>query len=118
MQNKCVKVLLCLIIFYEIGDKREDASRNGKRSAPAHLDTFIAQTKIWNPLYYPLYICMCCAGISKLVVAGRIGEAIEVTRALYPGLLDRDHDLLFLLKYRQFIEMVNGTDGEARTLPI
>lgn len=61
---------------------------------------------------------MCCAGISKLVVAGRIGEAIEVTRALYPGLLDRDHDLLFLLKYRQFIEMVNGTDGEARTLPI
>lgn len=50
--------------------------------------------------------------ISKLVVAGRIGEAIEVTRALYPGLLDRDHDLLFLLKYRQFIEMVNGTDGE------
>ncbi|KAF9422390.1 hypothetical protein HW555_001980 [Spodoptera exigua] len=50
--------------------------------------------------------------VSKLVVSGRIGEAIEVTRALYPGLLDRDQDLLFLLKYRQFVEMVNGSDAE------
>ncbi|KAJ8717516.1 hypothetical protein PYW08_005915 [Mythimna loreyi] len=51
--------------------------------------------------------------VSKLVVSGRIGEAIEVTRALYPGLLERDVDLLFLLKYRQFVEMVNGSDAEA-----
>lgn len=51
-------------------------------------------------------------GVSKLVVSGRIGEAIEVTRALYPGLLERDLDLLFLLKYRQFVEMVNGSDSE------
>ncbi|XP_049701369.1 ran-binding protein 9 isoform X2 [Helicoverpa armigera] len=50
--------------------------------------------------------------VSKLVVSGRIGEAIETTRALYPGLLERDHDLLFLLKYRQFVEMVNGSDQE------
>lgn len=50
--------------------------------------------------------------VSKLVVSGRIGEAIEVTRALYPGLLERDLDLLFLLKYRQFVEMVNGSDSE------
>uniref|UniRef100_A0A2A4JKP0 B30.2/SPRY domain-containing protein n=1 Tax=Heliothis virescens TaxID=7102 RepID=A0A2A4JKP0_HELVI len=50
--------------------------------------------------------------VSALVVAGRIGEAIEATRALYPGLLERDHDLLFLLKYRQFVEMVNGSDQE------
>lgn len=50
--------------------------------------------------------------VSKLVVSGRIGEAIELTRALYPGLLERDLDLLFLLKYRQFVEMVNGSDSE------
>ncbi|CAH0589981.1 unnamed protein product [Chrysodeixis includens] len=50
--------------------------------------------------------------VSKLVVSGRIGEAIELTRALYPGLLERDLDLLFLLKYRQFVEMVNGSDAE------
>ncbi|XP_059048798.1 ran-binding protein 9 [Achroia grisella] len=51
--------------------------------------------------------------VSKLVVSGRIGEAIELTRRLYPGLLERDHDLLFLLKCRQFVEMVNGTDSQA-----
>ncbi|CAK1553126.1 unnamed protein product [Leptosia nina] len=50
--------------------------------------------------------------ISKLVMSGRIGEAIESTRRLYPGLLERDADLLFLLKCRQFVEMVNGTDSE------
>ncbi|XP_068620104.1 ran-binding protein 10 isoform X2 [Battus philenor] len=50
--------------------------------------------------------------ISKLVLAGRIGEAVEVTRRAYPGLLERDHELLFLLKCRQFVEMVNGTDSE------
>lgn len=53
-----------------------------------------------------------CIGVSKLVLGGRIGEAIELTRRLYPGLLDGDHELLFLLKCRQFVEMVNGTDSE------
>ncbi|KAM3959367.1 ran-binding protein M [Aphomia sociella] len=50
--------------------------------------------------------------VSKLVLSGRIGEAVELTRRLYPGLLERDLDLLFLLKCRQFVEMVNGTDSE------
>ncbi|GBP31959.1 Ran-binding protein 10 [Eumeta japonica] len=50
--------------------------------------------------------------VSKLVLSGRIGEAIETTRRLYPGLLERDQDLLFLLKCRQFVEMVNGSDSE------
>ncbi|XP_072942687.1 ran-binding protein 10 isoform X2 [Epargyreus clarus] len=50
--------------------------------------------------------------ISKLVLAGRIGEAVEATRRLYPGLLERDHELLFILKCRQFVEMVNGSDSE------
>jgi Ran-binding protein 9/10 len=52
--------------------------------------------------------------VSRLVLAGRIGEAIEATRRLYPGLLERDPDLLFLLKCRQFVEMVNGSDSEVR----
>ncbi|XP_039759225.1 ran-binding protein 9 isoform X1 [Pararge aegeria] len=51
--------------------------------------------------------------ISKLVLSGRIGEAIEATRRLYPALLERDHELLFLLKCRQFVEMVNGSDSQA-----
>ena len=54
------------------------------------------------------------AGIQRLVLAGRIGEAIETTHQLYPGLLDRHPNLLFALKCRQFIEMVNGTDSEVR----
>ncbi|KAJ0173896.1 hypothetical protein K1T71_010042 [Dendrolimus kikuchii] len=50
--------------------------------------------------------------VSKLVLMGRVGEAVEATRRLYPGLLERDPELLFLLKCRQFVEMVNGTDSE------
>lgn len=53
-------------------------------------------------------------GIQKLVLAGRMGEAIENTTELYPGLLERNLNLLFMLKCRQFIEMVNGTDSEVR----
>uniref|UniRef100_A0A4W3HNM0 RAN binding protein 9 n=1 Tax=Callorhinchus milii TaxID=7868 RepID=A0A4W3HNM0_CALMI len=54
--------------------------------------------------------------IQKLVLAGRMGEAIETTQQLYPGLLERKPNLLFMLKVRQFIEMVNGTDSEVRCL--
>ncbi|XP_067652546.1 ran-binding protein 9-like [Haliotis asinina] len=52
--------------------------------------------------------------IQKLVLAGRMGEAIDATQQLYPGLLERNPNLLFTLKCRQFIEMVNGTDSEVR----
>lgn len=41
-----------------------------------------------------------------------MGEAIELTSRLYPGLLERDPNLLFALKCRQFVEMVNGSDSE------
>uniref|UniRef100_A0A671LWN5 Ran-binding protein 9 n=1 Tax=Sinocyclocheilus anshuiensis TaxID=1608454 RepID=A0A671LWN5_9TELE len=54
--------------------------------------------------------------IQKLVLSGRMGEAIETTQQLYPSLLERNSDLLFMLKVRQFIEMVNGTDSEVRCL--
>uniref|UniRef100_A0AAQ5YR38 Ran-binding protein 10 n=1 Tax=Amphiprion ocellaris TaxID=80972 RepID=A0AAQ5YR38_AMPOC len=56
--------------------------------------------------------------IQKLVLAGRVGEAIEATQQLYPGLLERNPNLLFMLKCRQFVEMVNGTDSEVRCLTI
>ncbi|XP_005096797.1 ran-binding protein 9 [Aplysia californica] len=52
--------------------------------------------------------------IQKLVLAGRMGEAIESTQSLYPKLLEAKPDLLFMLKCRQFVEMVNGTDSEVR----
>lgn len=52
--------------------------------------------------------------ILKLVLAGRMGEAIEVTTRLYPGLLENRPDLRFTLMCRQFIEMVNGSDCEAQ----
>uniref|UniRef100_W5N0J3 RAN binding protein 9 n=2 Tax=Lepisosteus oculatus TaxID=7918 RepID=W5N0J3_LEPOC len=54
--------------------------------------------------------------IQKLVLAGRMGEAIDTTQQLYPSLLERNPNLLFMLKVRQFIEMVNGTDSEVRCL--
>lgn len=53
-------------------------------------------------------------GIQKLVLAGRMGEAIEMTQTLYPGLLERNQNLLFVLKCRQFVEMVSGNDSEVR----
>lgn len=41
---------------------------------------------------------------------GRIGQAIEQTSRAYPGLLESNQNLLFMLKCRQFVEMVNGSD--------
>ena len=58
--------------------------------------------------------CFFVSGIQKLVLAGRIGEAIETTQTLYPGLLERNPNLLFLLKCRQFVEMVSGCDSDVR----
>jgi len=49
--------------------------------------------------------------IQKLVLAGKIGEAISTTEDLYTGLLQLNQDLHFRLKVRQFIEMVSGTDN-------
>jgi len=48
--------------------------------------------------------------IQKLVLAGRMGEAINLTEKLYPGFLQRQPALHFMLKVRQFIEMVSGND--------
>merc|ERR1719511_238943 len=48
--------------------------------------------------------------IQKLVLAGRMGDAIAMTNRLYPGFLLRHPSLHFMLKVRQFIEMVSGND--------
>lgn len=48
--------------------------------------------------------------ILKLVLEGRMGEAIDRTSRIYPGLLESNQNLLFMLKCRQFVEMVNGSD--------
>lgn len=50
--------------------------------------------------------------ILKLVMSGRMGNAIEQTIRTYPGLLENNQNLLFMLKCRQFVEMVNGSDLE------
>lgn len=54
--------------------------------------------------------------IQKLVLAGHLGEAIETTQQLFPGLFEKKKNLLFMLKVRQFIEMINGTESEVRNL--
>ncbi|XP_022094479.1 ran-binding protein 9-like isoform X1 [Acanthaster planci] len=54
--------------------------------------------------------------IQRLVLDGRMGEAIETTQRQYPGLLEKKPNLEFMLKCRQFVEMVNGTDSEIRSL--
>eukprot|EP00088_Acartia_fossae_P037946 TRINITY_DN3918_c0_g1_i15.p1 TRINITY_DN3918_c0_g1~~TRINITY_DN3918_c0_g1_i15.p1 ORF type:complete len:574 (-),score=151.05 TRINITY_DN3918_c0_g1_i15:508-2229(-) len=48
--------------------------------------------------------------IQRLVLQGKIGEAIALTQQLYPGLLRDNVELLFRLKVRQFIEMISGAD--------
>lgn len=46
--------------------------------------------------------------IQQLVLTGKIGEAIELTNKYYPNVLRENPNLLFALKCRQFVEMING----------
>lgn len=55
--------------------------------------------------------------ILKLVQMGRIGQAIELTNKSFAGLLESNQNLLFMLKCRQFVEMVNGSDMDGSTHP-
>lgn len=41
-----------------------------------------------------------------------MGKAIEHTMRSYPAVFVKDPNLLFMLKCRQFVEMVNGSDFE------
>lgn len=49
-----------------------------------------------------------------MILEGRTTDAIDKTKELFPTLLN-DKNLLFVLKVRQFIEMVNGTESEIRS---
>ena len=49
--------------------------------------------------------------IQQLVLDGRVGEAIALTNRLYPDVLPDNPNLLFALKCRQFIEMINGIES-------
>ena len=49
-------------------------------------------------------------GIQKLVMAGRVSEAVSMVQTSYPGLLEGNKELLFRLKCRQFVEMIAGCD--------
>jgi hypothetical protein len=49
--------------------------------------------------------------IQHLILEGRTTDAIEKTKELFPTLLN-NKNLLFVLKVRQFIEMINGTESE------
>ena len=73
-------------------------------------------TRVFLYMFYFLYAKAVChfLGLHKLILNGRISEAIETTQSLYPGLLDRNLELLFKLKCRQFIEMVTGCDSEVK----
>lgn len=52
--------------------------------------------------------------ICRLIKSGRISEAIRQVQLLYPTLFEQKPDLLFLLKCRQFVEMLTGNDSEIR----
>ncbi|XP_047127074.1 ran-binding protein 9 isoform X2 [Hydra vulgaris] len=52
--------------------------------------------------------------IQKLILSGRISEAIETIKTFFPNLLEKNPRLAFQLKCRQFIEMVSGCDGEVK----
>lgn len=54
--------------------------------------------------------------LQKLILMGRLGEAVTLTKQLFPGLLDKNKTLYFQLKVQQFIEIVNGTDSEVKSL--
>jgi hypothetical protein len=54
--------------------------------------------------------------ILRHVLNGQIGEAIELTHQLFPGILEKNKNLLFALKVRQFIEMINGVDNDSSTV--
>lgn len=41
-----------------------------------------------------------------------MSEAIDRTSRLYPDLFESNQNLLFMLKCRQFVEMINGSDSE------
>jgi len=50
--------------------------------------------------------------LANLVIEGKLTETINLTQLNYPGLLEKDDEINFTLKYRQLIELIGGTQGE------
>jgi hypothetical protein len=51
--------------------------------------------------------------IQRSVLEGNLDEAIELCYQLFPGILERNKNLLFALKVRQFIEMINNAHNNS-----
>lgn len=49
------------------------------------------------------------------MLAGNLREAIENTYQLFPGILERNTNLLFALKIREFIEMISSANKVRKT---
>ena len=45
-----------------------------------------------------------------MVLKGRISSAVRAVEQLFPGMLEKEKELLFQLKCRQFVEIVAGCD--------
>ena len=50
-------------------------------------------------------------------MSGHVTEALRLVGVAYPGLLDKDRELLFRLRCRQFVEMVAGNDTISHKVP-
>lgn len=72
------------------------------RGGALQVQTLLLNSCKWRP------VC-CPTGIQKLVLAGRVGEAIRVTQQLYPGLLEHNPNLLFVLKLVNIIVKIAHT---------
>lgn len=81
-----------------------------KTSALSRIDRVYKLQSLTN--VNKIYIVYISIEIVKLVMSGRMGLAIEHTQRTYPGVLESNLNLLFMLKCRQFVEMVNGSDFE------
>jgi hypothetical protein len=52
--------------------------------------------------------------LTNLILDGRITETIDLVNLHYPSLLEEDKEIDFYLKFRQFIELIAGTEGEMK----
>jgi hypothetical protein len=53
--------------------------------------------------------------IQGLVLSGHLSEAITLTHKLFPNILERNPNLLFALKIREFIEMISSVNRVGRS---
>ena len=86
-QFKCFYVLKCVPCLFQIHQGFSSTAEAFARTAGQDIDEDI--TSIQNR-----------QAIQKLVLAGRMGDAITMTNRLYPGFLQRHPSLHFMLKVK------------------